>query len=235
MPASLARSVRLLVVTVAAVVAGLLVVGGIASAHTELDYSVPEDGSTVQSPISEITVAFSEPVTPVGNAFQVFDPDENILEPPVVTDDDTVFRLQLDPSLQPGVVGVRYEVTSDDGHVVTGSFSFTIDAPLVTDPPSTQPPQTDPAATDPPTTVVVTTVTADTDPAPTSAEIFDGTGPTFADDDTAPSSVVGSAVVPASDDADGGSNIVVIVIIAAVLLAAAGAFAMLRSRASGGR
>jgi methionine-rich copper-binding protein CopC len=226
-PFYLARINRFPVATVAAVAVVLGGVGGVASAHTDFDYSLPEDGATIESPLSEITVAFSEPVTLVGNGFQVFDPDENILEPPVFTDDDAVFRLQLDPPLTSGVVGVRYEVTSEDGHVVSGSFSFAIDAPPATDAPVTQPPTTEPS-----TTIVATTATVGSDTAPTSAEISDEIGSTFADDDLA---VSDSTVVTSTSDDGGGSNIGVIVAIAAVLVVAAGAVVLLRSRASGGR
>jgi methionine-rich copper-binding protein CopC len=217
---ALARVSKFPAVVVVAVVVVLAGAGGIASAHTELDYSSPEDGATVASPISEIIVAFSGPVTPVGNGFQVFDPDENILEPQFLTDDDTVFRLQLAPPLTAGAVGVRYEVTSDDGHVVTGSFSFTVDAPSATDPP-----QTAPAVTQAPTTVVATTVMAGTDTAPTSGEL----------PPTSSVPVIDSASPTSTPDDAGGSNAAVIIAVAAVIGVAAAAFVLVRSRRSGGR
>src|SRR5690606_5129400 len=107
---------------------------GTASAHTQFDYSLPTDGAAVGRPVTEITVAFTEPVTLVGNGFTVFDPQENIVEPFAVTDDDMVFRLQLDPPLAGGEAGVRYEVAAEDGHVLSGGFSFTVsvDAPVTT-------------------------------------------------------------------------------------------------------
>ena len=101
-----------------------------AGAHTDFDYSVPTDGASVGEPVSEVTVAFTQPVTLVGNGFEVFDPQQNVLQPFAVTDDDAVFRLQFDPPLAGGPVGVKYSVTAADGHVLSGSFSFTVSVDL---------------------------------------------------------------------------------------------------------
>ena len=101
-----------------------------ADAHTDFDYSVPTDGASVGEPVSEVTVAFTQPVTLVGNGFEVFDPQQNVLQPVAVTDDDAVFRLQFDPPLAGGPVGVTYSVTAADGHVLSGSFSFTVSVDL---------------------------------------------------------------------------------------------------------
>jgi methionine-rich copper-binding protein CopC len=111
---------------------GLMLSPGVASAHTELDFTLPTDGAAVGEPVTEITVGFTEPVTLVGPGFEVLDPQGNLSQPFVVTDDDIVFRLQIDPPIAGGEVGVRYEVTSEDGHIVAGSFSFTIAALLPT-------------------------------------------------------------------------------------------------------
>ena len=130
-----------------------------ASAHTDFDFSLPTDGASVGETVSEVTVAFTLPVTLVGNGFEVLDPQQNLLMPFVVTDDNTVFRLQFDPPLAGGAVGVRYNVTAADGHVLSGSFSFTVtvDAPSPTTTtstvaPATVPPATEPPITEPPTT-----------------------------------------------------------------------------------
>jgi copper transport protein len=99
-------------------------------AHTGFDYSVPTDGASVGTPLTEVTVAFTLPVTLVGSGFEVLDPQGNVRLPFAVTDDDTIFRLQFDPPLAGGAVGVRYEVLAEDGHTLSGSFSFTVSVPL---------------------------------------------------------------------------------------------------------
>jgi len=98
-------------------------------AHTEFESSTPADRASVEDPVSEIVVVFTLPVTVVGNGFEVLDPQGRVVNPSVVTDDDTTFTLVLAEPLAGGEVGVRYEVTAEDGHVVAGGFSFTISAP----------------------------------------------------------------------------------------------------------
>lgn len=117
-----------------------------AGAHTDVDFSVPTDGASVGEPVSEVTVAFTLPVTLIGNGFEVLDPQGNVLQPFAVTDDDTLFRLQFDPPLAGGDVGVRYTVTAEDGHTLSGSFSFTVsvDLPAPTTVATTLPPVTEP-------------------------------------------------------------------------------------------
>jgi methionine-rich copper-binding protein CopC len=108
-------------------VLGTVVIGpGSAAAHTDLDFTVPTDGALIGQPLTEVTVAFTQPVTLVGAGFEVLDGQGEITQPFVVTDDDAIFRLQIDPPIEAGEVGVRYEVTAQDGHVISGGFSFTV-------------------------------------------------------------------------------------------------------------
>jgi methionine-rich copper-binding protein CopC len=210
-------------VALSAVVITVVLAPQVVSAHAELDYTVPTDGASVAEPVGEITVAFDEAVTPVGNGFEVLDPQENVIEPVVVTDDDTVFRLQFDPPLAGGAVGVRYEVTSDDGHVVSGSFSFTVPAaPLPAEPPAATPAATQPSPTPAPVTVPPTTETlaGGVPPSVTSAPI-----------DTVTASTTPLVPAPATG---GGSGTGVAIAIAVAVVVAAGAFLVLRSRTSGG-
>ena len=128
--------IRLLGAAVLAV--GLAAVPTVAHAHTDFDFSLPTDGASVAEPVAEITVGFTEPVTLVGAGFEVLDPQGNVHTPFAVTDDDTVFRLQLDPPIAGGEAAVRYEVRAEDGHVLSGGIRFTIEAPV----PTTAPPST---------------------------------------------------------------------------------------------
>ena len=73
---------------------GLVLAPQAASAHTEFDFSLPTNGAAVGEPVTEITVGFTEPVTLFGPGFEVLDPQGNLLQPFVVTDDNMVFRLQ---------------------------------------------------------------------------------------------------------------------------------------------
>lgn len=127
-----------------------------ALAHTELDYSEPSADTEVAQPVAEIVVAFTLPVTLVGNGFEVLDPQGEIHQPSVETDDDTVFRLLMSEPLAGGAVGVRYEVTAEDGHVLADGFSFTVAAPATTTT------EAETVETSVSTTIAVTTTTLET-------------------------------------------------------------------------
>lgn len=103
-----------------------------ARAHTEFESSTPADQESVDTPVSEIVVSFTLPVTVVGNGFEVLDPQGNVVSPSVETDDDTSFTLVLPEPLAGGEAGVRYEVAAEDGHVLAGGFSFTVTALALT-------------------------------------------------------------------------------------------------------
>lgn len=209
-----------------AVVAVLAVVGVSgaepAAAHTDVEFTLPTDGASVGVPLDEVTVGFTAPVTLIGPGFEVLDPAGDVLTPFVVTDDDRVFRLQLDPPLAGGEAAVRFEVRAQDGHTITGGFAFTVTAepPTTT---STTTPTTSPAVT------VGTSPAATaggTVPATTSAPQPDPTTrPSPATDSVAASSA------PAASSDDGPSTGAYVGIGVVVALAAA-ALLVLRIRSS---
>jgi methionine-rich copper-binding protein CopC len=213
---------------VAALTVALLAGAQTATAHTDVDFTLPTDGAVVGEPVSEITVAFEDPVTLIGPGFEVLDPQGDISAPFVVTDDDMVFRLQIDPPIGGGDAAVRFEVRAEDGHTISGGFSFTIlaDAPPTTIAPTTIAPTTttesvttEPVTTEPVTTEPVTTEPVTTEPVTTE--------PVTTEPDTTATSA------PAVDISDGGgSSTGLSVAIAAVVAVLAGAFAVTRSRAA---
>lgn len=213
--------------------AGLLVAPGSANAHTALDYANPGDGDSVDEPVSEITVAFTEQVSLVDDGFEVLDPQGNIVVPTVETDDDQVFRLLLDPPLAGGAAGVAYEVTSQDGHVVAGAISFTITAPAP--PPTTAPPVTTAA---PATTAVSTETTAAAPAVSTSAAPAAPATPatpattdaTVAPETSAVTTVPTSTIGDEEDDGGSGSTWIVLGV-AGLVVIGAGAFFVFRRAA----
>jgi methionine-rich copper-binding protein CopC len=119
------KTVRRLVGALAAV-AAVGVAAPTADAHTDLEYTVPAADEQVSEPVTTITIAFSDPVTVVGEGFAVFTPDEEQIQPGFFTDDDMVYVLTLAEPVSGGVVGVRYEVVAADGHVLSDAFTFTV-------------------------------------------------------------------------------------------------------------
>ena len=215
-----------LAVAALALLGGVLFSPAVAGAHAALDYTLPADGATVGEPLDEIRVAFTEPVTLVGNGFEVLDPQGQVVLPTPITDDDIVFRLIFDEPLAGGDVGVIYEVTSADGHVISGGFSFAVDAPVPTTTTTSTP--TAPTSTGPPTTApgttsaaATTTTTTTTTPAIVPSETTEDTPPTTPA--TAPTSE--------GDTDEGGSTGLIIAIALAVVIAGA-AFVLFRARSS---
>lgn len=196
----------------------LLIAPAAARAHTDFDYSLPADGASVGQPVEEITVAFTSPVTLVGNGFAVLDPQNNELAPVAVTDDDTVFQLQFDPSLAGGTVAVKYEVQAEDGHLLAGNFVFEVDAQAPTEvPPATEPPaSSDTPATSPDTPAPTSDAPATTSDAPTTSAATLATTTTDSDED------------------DGVSGTWVLVAIAAAVALGAAGFLLVRSRNGAG-
>jgi methionine-rich copper-binding protein CopC len=218
--------VQRLVVGLTIVLLGVLAVPSTGAAHTGFDYSLPTQDASVAEPVSEITVAFTQPVTLVGNGFEVLNPQGEIVLPTPITDDDRVFRLILDPAVAGGEVGVRYEVTSLDGHVVDGGFSFVVDAPL----PTTTVPTTIAAPVAPITTTPATAappVSTPTTIAPTTS-----VDSTTSDATTTPTTTSPTTTSPLdgnAEDADDSRTATYIAIAAAIAVAAAG-FVVLRGR-----
>lgn len=146
-------------------------------AHTEFESSTPADQASVDVPVSEITVVFTLPVTIVGNGFEVLDPEGNVVRPTVESSDDATFTLTLSEPLVGGEVGVRYEVTAEDGHVLAGGFSFIVTASASTSTTTTTAEAMTTRQGDGPTATAPATTTVDSATS-TSDEVVDGAGST---------------------------------------------------------
>src|SRR6056297_749041 len=115
-----------------------LVVAAPVSAHTAFEFSTPPDGEAVDTPVGQIVISFTAAATPSGDEFVVLDPNGAIRTPSSVeVSEDRIFTLGFDPPLAGGDVGVRWSVRAGDAHPITGSFSFTVTAPLPTAAPAT--------------------------------------------------------------------------------------------------
>jgi methionine-rich copper-binding protein CopC len=185
-------------------------------AHTELDFSLPANGTTVGEPVEEISVGFTDLVALVGNGFEVHDPQGNLLTPFVVTDDNKVFRFQLDPPLAGGLVVVDYHVRALDGDVQEGSFSFTVAAPV-------------PASTIAATTSIAPATTATSSPTTTAATTT--TQPAAAAAPTTVPGTTASSALPTDDsDADGERERTLMFVVLLGIAGAAAGYLVVRSR-----
>jgi methionine-rich copper-binding protein CopC len=193
-----------------------------AAAHTELEFSLPGNGTTVGEPVEEIRVGFTDIVALVGNGFTVHDPQGNVLTPFVVTDDNKAFRFQLDPPLAGGVVVVDYHVRALDGDEQQGSFSFVVAVPALPSSTSTTTSTTTTPTSTSTTTTSTTLAPGTTAPAPTTDPAGVTTAPPEASGTTVPSTL------PAGNANDDQERTLFVVLLG--IAAVAAAFLLVRSR-----
>ncbi|WP_131105833.1 copper resistance CopC family protein [Ornithinimicrobium sufpigmenti] len=143
--------VRLLKSIVVGLLAALVVLlpGGVALAHDELLSTDPEDGATVQEAPEELVLTFSGQIAQVGAQLQITDADGTDVADgdPVVEGTDLVQALS---DVGSGDYEVIWRVTSSDGHPISGTFGFTVEAAEETEEPAegTTDPATDEATED---------------------------------------------------------------------------------------
>lgn len=104
----------------AAAVAALLFVAPVL-AHSALESSVPANGATVTDP-KTMTLTFSDAVRLVTVKLTGKDADIALAVDKSAAAAKT-FSLSL-PALAPGTYEVKWTAGADDGHVMTGAFSF---------------------------------------------------------------------------------------------------------------
>lgn len=105
----------------------LLLAAGPATAHDHLETSEPTSGASVAAPPSEVVLHLEEAPLAIGTRVQVTGPDGVVSTgDPQLQDDDVVQALR--PDAPAGAYTVDWRVTSDDGHPVEGSFTFTAQA-----------------------------------------------------------------------------------------------------------
>lgn len=106
----------------------LLVTGfgaGPASAHAALVGSDPEDGTTLASSPTSITLEFNENVAQ--RAFvAVTAPDGTQVPVSTVSATDNTVTAKIAVGDQKGRYSASYRVVSADGHPVTGTFTYTV-------------------------------------------------------------------------------------------------------------
>ncbi len=98
-----------------------------AAAHTGLDSSQPSGGEIVEEPVSQISLTFNRPVEPAGSGLTVFDEHGDERRPASLNSGDSqTWLLNFEPPLSGGQFEVSWRVVAEDGHVVEGSFGFTV-------------------------------------------------------------------------------------------------------------
>jgi copper resistance protein C len=98
-------------------------VPGTALAHDVLERTNPADGTTVSTMPASVVLTFSEEPLDIGSQVVVTGPTGPVSSgAPTINGRDVTQAVA--PSAPGGDYTVSYRVTSDDGHPVTGTFSF---------------------------------------------------------------------------------------------------------------
>jgi copper transport protein len=119
------RAARLAWSSLAAGLIGVLWASA-ASAHAAATETDPASGAILDAAPSEVVVEFNEPVTPVDAGTGVVAPDGDRADTDVVrSDDGTKITIEVDAD-QEGTYLVGYRVVSDDGHPVSGTFTYSV-------------------------------------------------------------------------------------------------------------
>jgi methionine-rich copper-binding protein CopC len=117
----------LLTLTAALAVSGLAAPA--ASAHDAFVGSTPAAGSTVATAPTEVRVSFEEPPLASGLGVAVTGPDGTSVASGQPTLVGSVVVRPLVPLTAAGAYTVAWRIVADDGHPVTGTFSFTLALP----------------------------------------------------------------------------------------------------------
>lgn len=124
MPAALLRTL-----SGALIVAAMVTVAPTAAAHTALTASEPAADTTLTAGPARVSATFNEDLQPTFAAMTVVGPDGNIWSSGDPEVRGAVVSVAVRPLGPAGRYTVNYRVTSADGHVVTGAWTFTVTVP----------------------------------------------------------------------------------------------------------
>lgn len=99
---------------------------GVAGAHTVLLSSDPPADAILSSAPAKVSATFNEDLQPTFAAMTVVGPDGNLWSSGDPELDGPVAAIAVRPLGPSGRYTVNFRVTSADGHVVSGSWSFTM-------------------------------------------------------------------------------------------------------------
>lgn len=141
------RSAARLLATSAAM-AALVLLAPSAWAHNEVVATSPEDGGTVVALPATLSVTFSEQLDPSQTQIAVTLSGALVDGLPAPAVDGNRIEQDLTDAAVPGEYVLAYRVVSTDGHPVSGTLGFTVDAPVQAPVPGAPPWSTAPAVPD---------------------------------------------------------------------------------------
>lgn len=127
-----APAVRLLAVLAAGLLAlaAMVLTAPRAAAHNSLQGSDPADGSTVATAPERVTLTFDEAAQALGTEIVVLAPDGSSVSDGAPVLADTTVSQPIAGTLPAGTYTVQWRVTSEDGHPISGTLTFTSSAEI---------------------------------------------------------------------------------------------------------
>src|SRR6056297_469148 len=122
-----------------ALLVALFVPASVARAHTGLERSTPPAGSVVDGPLAEVVLDFTGTPTAIEGGIVVADAAGVQYTPIDIRQDGLRITARFDPALPGGSYTLAWRVRSDDTHVIDGTFSFGVAAPVTSAPATSEP------------------------------------------------------------------------------------------------
>lgn len=122
---SIITSVKVIVVGLVAMLAGMLG-AGTASAHSVVIDSTPANESQIASGPERVSVTFNEALQESFASLTVVGPDGNLWTKSTPAVEGSTVSADLGELGPAGVYTIAYRVTSADGHPVSGTLTFTL-------------------------------------------------------------------------------------------------------------
>lgn len=97
-----------------------------ATAHTRLESSAPAAGSTSDTPVTEVTLRFTLPVSRLGEGIVIDGPEGAVVADVAAAEDGLVLLATPSEALTAGDYTVTWTAAAQDGHPLEGTFGFTV-------------------------------------------------------------------------------------------------------------
>ncbi|WP_419962437.1 copper resistance CopC family protein [Psychrobacillus sp. BM2] len=99
-----------------------------ALAHTGLESSTPDQGSTVIEKLDEITLTFLTKIEET-SSFTVTNSADELVEVDGITVNDNILTGNVKESMENGAYQINWKIIGADGHPIEGVIDFVLDAP----------------------------------------------------------------------------------------------------------
>jgi copper resistance protein C len=102
-------------------------VGVLVQGHTKLEKTEPANGATVNAPVAHLQLSFNEAVDPAVSKIDLTGPSGKVAVGPVHAM-GKMLKADVTEKTSDGKYTVAWQAAGDDGHVIKGEFSFSVQA-----------------------------------------------------------------------------------------------------------